>query len=379
MRAASSSGLSPSFVETAMVVDVDIETYRVSVLTQHDGQKALTELAFATPYQHYANGEGIYFMPEVGSTVWVCWPSDGSRPFVMAWAPAREENDSLRSNKMELNPGDIYLGTRDDNFCILRRGGVVQIGGGPLSQRMFIPVNNTIKDFCENYGLHSLGGDLEWTIQREEATTDGKRPALLKVRAKEYANDEGEVAVLQIGSHPDQAQNILSLVVNASGAKGAAKKISLEFRKDGSAVWKFENNVNWTVKKNLAVRADQNLTLNAGKLAELLSDQDIKLDAKKGTLDAKAATVMNLNAGVQVNVGPKLQVGAPPPPPSGDGGAPADSPKAALLADPLFLQWLLGHTHIVRGIGMQTGPAAASPSPPLPPSSQYISKNLTST
>lgn len=379
MLAASSSGLAPSFVETAMVVDVDIETYRVSVLTQHDGQKFLTELAFATPYQHYANGEGIYFMPEVGSTVWVCWPSDGSRPFIMGWAPARETNDSLRSNKMELNPGDIYLGTRDENFLILRRGGVVQVGGGPLSQRMFIPVNNTIKDFCENYGLHSLGGDLEWTIQREESTTDGKRPALLQVRAKEYANDEAAVAVLQIGSHPDHAQNILSLVVNASGAKGAAKKISLEFRKDGSAVWKFEDNVNWVVKKNLAVRADQNLTLNAGKLAELLSDQDIKLDAKKGTLNAKAATVMNLNAGVQVNVGPKLQVGAPPPPPSGDGGTPAEPPKAALLADPLFLQWLLGHTHMVVGIGVITGPACASPVPPLPPSSKYISKNLTST
>src|SRR5512142_1614872 len=224
----------PALIETGMVIDVDIETYSLAAVTQYT-RKPLTGLAFATPYQHPANGEGIYFMPEAGSLVWICFPSDGSKPFVMAWAPAREPNDSLRSNKMNLNPGDIYLGTRDENFLILRRGGVVQIGGGPICQRMFLPVNNTIRDFCENYSLQSLGGSLEWSIAREESTTDGNRPALLRLYAREYADDEQPVAFLEIGSHSDSAQNILSLVINESGQAGAAKKISLEFRKDGSA------------------------------------------------------------------------------------------------------------------------------------------------
>src|SRR5512140_3956649 len=92
----------PAFIETGQVVDVDIETYSVTCVTQYT-KKALSNLAFATPYQHHSNGEGIYFMPEVGSLVWICFPSDGSKPFVLAWAPAREENDSLRSNKQGLN------------------------------------------------------------------------------------------------------------------------------------------------------------------------------------------------------------------------------------------------------------------------------------
>ena len=345
----------PAFVETGQVVDVDIETYSITCVTQFT-KKPLSNLAFATPYQHHANGEGIYFMPEVGSLVWICFPSDGSKPFVLGWAPAREENDSLRSNKQGLNPGDIYLGTRDENFLILRRGGVVQIGGGPLSQRMFIPLNNTIKDFCENYSLNTLGGDLEWSVSREESTTDGHRPALVRLQAREYADDAQPIALLEIGSsqgnvskigsHSGSSANILSLVINASGAKGAAKKISLEFRKDGAAVWKFENDVTWNVKTKLSVRSEDNLTLSSGKQAEL-DGATVLIKSTQGAMDINAQTVLGLLAGSMVNIGPQVTIGK--------GGTPA------LLADPIFMTWLLTHVHTSGGPGSPTSPPIGAP------------------
>lgn len=351
-----SSRLVPSYVETGQVIDVDIENYTLSVVTQYT-QKAMQGLGFATPYQHYANGEGIYFMPEVGSVCWVCFPSDGSNPFVLAWAPVTEENGSLRSRKQGLNPGDIYLGTRDENGIILRRGGVVQVMGGPLCQRMFIPVNNVIRDFCENYGLHTPGGDLEWTVDREETTTDGHRPARLRLKAREFADDEEPIAVLEIGSHTSNPANILSLVVNASGEKGAAKKISLEFRKDGTADFTFDGDVTWTVTENLSIKA-KNVTVSAELLAQL-EGANVKVIGKTGNVEMTAASLISLMAGTQVALGPRVAIGPP-----GSPGFPV------MLATPDWLAWLLTHVHPVVAVGAPTG------APVPPPSQDHISKTL---
>ena len=172
------SGPKPSYIHQAKILDVNITNWTLSVHTEFT-QKPLTDIPFAVPYMHPNNGEGIYFMPEVGSICWLCEPSDGGKGFVIAWAPPSVDGPGqFRGHRQDLNPGDIYLGTRDENFLILRRGGVVQIGGTGLCQRMFLPINNTIKDFCENYGLHTLGGDLEWTVNREETIDNGHRPAI---------------------------------------------------------------------------------------------------------------------------------------------------------------------------------------------------------
>jgi hypothetical protein len=251
----------PASIETAQVIDVHPESYTVSVVTQFT-QKAIVELAFASPYHHFANGEGIFFMPEVGSLCWVCFPSDGGKPFVLAWAPARDKDDTLRSNRPTLNPGDIFLGTRDENQIILRRGGVLQIAGGPLCQRLFIPVNNTISDFCENFGLHALGGDLEWTVERAETTTDGRRPAHLRIKAKEFASDEGYVATLEIGSHGDRDPSILSLNIFESGEKDAAVKVSVLLDKTGNLSFTVKQSVTWTVTQDVVLDVGGNVVVD---------------------------------------------------------------------------------------------------------------------
>jgi hypothetical protein len=295
------SRIVPAHVETGQVIDVDIEMHSVTVVTQYT-QKPLVGVAFATPYQHFTNGEGIYFMPEVGSLVWLCWPSDGSRPFVMGWAPARGEDGGLRANKMALNPGDIYLGTRDENFIILRRGGILQIGGGPLSQRMYLPIENTIKDFCENYGLYSVAGELEWTVDRVETTTDGTRPGRLTIRAREFANDKNPIATLQIGSHKDNTPNILSLNIDESGAEGAAKKqITLELRKDGSALLKCFDKIEIYSGNDLTVYAKKTLAL-LGKNVVVDANQ-VAITGKNGVQVITPVLEVVGNLSVKGNIG----------------------------------------------------------------------------
>lgn len=333
----------PARIESGRILDVDTATYTVSVTTEFT-KKPFTGVKFATPYQHYANGEGVYFMPEIGALCWICIPSDHNRPFVIAFGPASADGD-MRAKKKDLNPGDIYLGTRDENFLILRRGGIVQIGGGPLSQRIFMPVNNTISDFCENYGLHTLGGDLEWTVQRTEKTTDGKRPATLKISAREFTDDPKPVAQLEIGSHDDNDKHILSLKIKASGADSADTVISLFMTKEGKIEWNVKKDVTWTVEGNYNVAAKQKISLSADDNIELTSKKKVTVKGTQGVdIDGGGSTV-NIKGAPLVKMDSLVQAGGSQP---------------VAMAAPL-ITWLSTHLHNVTAVGSPTSPPLVPP------------------
>lgn len=346
---ATHQGTKPAFIQHGRVLDVDAATYRLVVATEFT-KKVLTGVSFATPYQHFANGEGIYFMPEVGSTVWLCEPSDGSMPFVLAWCAAQTEAD-YRSHKKDLNPGDIYLGTRDDNFLILRRGGIVQIGGGALSQRMYLPVENTIRDFCENYSLNTLGGSLEWTVHRTETDTDGHRPATLLLSAKQFADDEGVAAELQVGSHDGDDATILSLRIMESGKKGAATNISLKLMNDGS--------VAWDIKKDIKAKIGGDVDLAVSGKVGVKVDGALSIESSgTGSYKGSSVTVESATGPTTVKSPASISLDAPI---TMAGGSGASSPVAL---GPVLIAWLTSHTHNVIAPGAPTGPAI----PPPPPS-----------
>lgn len=333
--------LQATSIQHARVLDVDMGSYTVTVSTEFS-KKPLSGISFATPYQHFANGEGIYFMPEVGSLCWVCEPSDGSRPFVIAWAPAEEEGD-FRARKQNLNPGDIYLGTRDENFIVLRRGGIVQIGGGPLSQRLFLPVQNMIKDICENYSLLTLAGDLEWTVGREEDTTDGKRPSSLTIKARQFSNDKEPIASLKIGSHGEGSDTILSLEIKESGSEGATTKISLTMEKTGNVVFDIKKDMSLVVdgKLGIEVRQDISVKSKTGKV-EIEGSTEANVKGAQATIEANAKVTVKGGASASIEA-PLIQLG-------GDG---ATSP--AVKGDQLLI-WLSSHTHNATSIGAPTSP-----------------------
>jgi hypothetical protein len=348
------SKISPAFIVEARVLDVNLDRYTLTVAPQFI-KHPQSDIPFSVPYQHYENGEGMYFMPEVGSLCWLCYTSQGGKPVVMGWSSAQDETTgSFRAKKMSLNPGDMYLGTRDENFLILRRGGVVQIGGGPLAQRIFLPINNTIKDFCENYGLHSIGGDLEWNVRRSAETTDGRRPASLSIMAKEFSDDPEPIAELEIGSHEGDDTSILSLLIRDSGQTGAAKKVELYLRKNGNVEWVVTGDVSWEVagkytvhsKGDASMSTDSTLKLSALQQALLMGKNGVVVDGQSGDVSLR---------GQKVNIVPQAFVA---------GAGPSD---AVAKATPLML-WLASHVHLLAG-------ALTSP-PTVPPPSSIYSKSL---
>lgn len=336
-------------VESGRVLDVDISNYTLTVTTQYS-KKPQTGITWSSPYIHFVNGEGVYIMPEVGSLCWICFPSDGNRPFVLGWSPAGDEGD-YRSRRQDLNPGDIYLGTRDENFMVLRRGGVVQIGGGPLCQRMFLPVNNTIRDFCENYALKTIGGDLLWEVERSENDTDGKRPSKLSILAREMANDAKPIAELLIGSHGSGDKTILSLKIKESGADGASSKIELKLDKDGNIKWDVKKDVEWKVEGKYSIQAKQDISFKSDAKVSIEGGSTVEVTGSSGvTIKASGGTV-EITGSPLIKMGSKVMVGQ------------AAQPVA--LATPL-LTWLAAHIHnIVTPIpGSPVSPPTVPP--PIP-------------
>lgn len=244
-------------IETARIINVNIENWSVDCIAEH-ANKRYFDIQVMAPYFHFANGEGIYAQPEAGALCWVCVPSSGrfAAPFVLGFQSAHDEDfDSFRGGRQTLNPGDIMMRTRDENFLILRRGGVVQIGATPVSQTMYVPIGNMIRHFCEQYELNTFGGLLEWKNTRTDETADGEVLTTLTLSVKEKVSTPAHDVVLTVGSHGDGEPTRLELNIFESGEDGAEVKVHLDMTKEGD--------VNWDIEQNWSLIAKQDITLLA--------------------------------------------------------------------------------------------------------------------
>lgn len=184
--------------EEAVITDVNRKTWTVTVETKFSS-KTIPDVDILSPYQHYANGEGIHHLPEVGARCMLAFPSDNSPVFIMGYrgvpgaistTGAGSGTDvSYQSNRPDMNPGDIGVTGRDGNFFVLRRGGILQLGATGIAQRIYIPLLNYIKDFAENYEMATFGGDLSWTVHRAELDPTGQAPSQWVFHMNEFAAD----------------------------------------------------------------------------------------------------------------------------------------------------------------------------------------------
>ncbi len=201
------SGFASVVIEEATVIDVNMKNYTVSVVTRHTA-KRFDDIHIGSPYFHNDNGEGISVMPEVGAVCELCRGSDTTPPFIMCFiatpatlqsedgTPARSTTEggsptdvSYRGRRLSMIPGDILLAGRDENFVMLRRGGILQLGATDLAQRLYIPINNYIRDVCENYAMDTLGGNIKWSVERQENDPSGDAPVSYVFNLGEYAQD----------------------------------------------------------------------------------------------------------------------------------------------------------------------------------------------
>jgi hypothetical protein len=294
--------------EEATVVDVNRKTYCVKVETRHTS-KSIEDIQALAPYHHFANGEGIHHLPEVGAVCLVAFPSDDTPPFIMGYkgsaAVLISEDDtperstsaaegsmtdvSWRSRRPKLNPGDIAITTRDENFIFLRRGGIVQIGSTPISQRVYIPILNYIKDFAENYAMQTFGGDVSWTVGRVEDDPGGNAPATYVFHMNEFAQDAKatvRVRHLPLSNGDKAAWEVHVAPQGISREDGSVENevYSMIIMTDGEKTEIIGANRNVTVKGNdtLTVEGDRRVDVSgthklSGSSIELTADQQAAL------------------------------------------------------------------------------------------------------
>lgn len=210
MRSAGSPShraFSPFRCESATITGVNKSTYTVSVKTEHSDRN-FDELQTLQPYLH-PKGDGIIVLPDVGAECLLGIPSDNTTPFIMGFRGVAsvlglpsgaanmanpvpggsQQTVTHQSSRPDMQPGDMGMVTRDGSFVLVRRGGVVQVGSSSLAQRLYLPVGNYIRDFCETYSLDCFGGDITWNVEQQEDDPSGSAPTTYLMHTREFAQD----------------------------------------------------------------------------------------------------------------------------------------------------------------------------------------------
>ena len=278
----------PASLQLAKVARVDPVHFTVDVETIYT-HKLLTDVPFASPYTHRDHAGGIYVMPEEGSHCYVANTAEGTR-FVVCFVlnphvnplaaiidgenaldtdESEQDDDApnFRGNRDFLEPGDIYLGTSDGNRIILRKGGMVEIGSTGMSQRMYFPVENLVRDTFQRYEAISPMGNVRWgyaTVPAGELQigddTAEQTPVLIGYDIKGFAQDDetsrryvvelraghltadtldptidGEHLFGQLASNPEKSEDFnqkqdgtLSFTVYKPDADGVADKAAMD-------------------------------------------------------------------------------------------------------------------------------------------------------
>lgn len=396
----SSSELSEAWVETGTVASVNVRNLTVDWVSQYTG-KQIPDLQIMTPYLHYNNGEGFTCVPEVGAICAVCFPSDEESPFVLGFLSAPElegaefgrdfgkvqldpgvetEEDvkgaqgtastgstqtgsnvsdaSFRAGRPVLNPGDMLWQGRDGNFIALRRGGVLQIGSTHICQRAYVPILNTIRDFCENYELNSAAGTLSWGVQRVENSPSGDAPSELVLVAREFAQDKKASIKVSLGSlddadkPPGGDKTYVELTIApesidpSDGSVSGKPKYVIRLDKAGNS---FVMQTSARTEEiggdyTLKVGGNQTVTVGGNRSATITGNDETTITGLHSVTGVKSDEIWS---GPKTIGATQLFLGGP-------------AATLPVLLGPKLLAWLISHTHMVNAM---PGPA---PIPTLP-------------
>lgn len=352
----SRSGFTSVVIEEVTITNVNKRNYTCSVVTRHSS-KNFDDIQLGMPYFNNANGEGIYVMPEVGAIAQLCRGSDTTPPFIMCFiaaptvlqsdtsAPLRSTPDggsttdiSYRGGRLDIQPGDIAMTTRDENFLILRRGGILQIGATDIAQRMYIPIGNFIRDVCENYSMDTLGGNIKWAVERSESSPSGDAPVSYVFNVGEHAQDKkASVSVRHFPTSGPQGEGLKyawEVVVARNGVDRDTgeltdQKYTMSVAQDGTKLEMIGAKFTQTIKGNHNISATGNINYTASGTATLQGGSEARIKAAQvvtdgvtllGGADAVEPAVLGQQLGIYLTaIATVLSALAPPgtvlPPP----------------------------------------------------------------
>jgi hypothetical protein len=234
---------------------------------------------------------------------------------------------------------------------------VLQIGSNELAQRVYVPLNNLVMDFAENYALHNAGGSIKWGIQ--EAEGDTTNPAEYKQTWRVYANDQYADMRLAVGRVHDPVPEtdrdaiideqrvelgqrdpiVYELTLTRNGFKaedgsllpgtGDLVKMRFAFDRSGNTFARFDGNVGILCKKKLRLRVKNELEIFADNTFAMTVKNGAKMTVG-GNLEI-TADVIRVNGGdkpvahvgslITVTLPPTLLMAIPSPPGFGPIGA----------------------------------------------------------
>lgn len=298
---------SSAWIEKGTIIDVDLRAWTCTVRTEYDG-KDIANLQIAAPYFHYHSGEGIYALPEVGAQALVCYPSDNDPPFIIGFVgvPEKEgqkaEEDpklfigddtaeaseasptvaggntsfaSHRGGRRLLTPGSIALYGRDGNRVVLHRGGVLEIGSTAMCQRFYIPVMNMIRDVAENLRASTPGGELFWTVDRQETSGGTAAGTSYRLSLRDKVDDKKASVQLALG-HVDSS-SLYELVVDptnvdpTAGTFSVTPKYRMRISASGNVIEDVQGSTTVTIKmgRTVEVTGLDKLTVRGARTVEI--------------------------------------------------------------------------------------------------------------
>jgi len=306
----SPAGLFTPYVFEAKVVGHNLVNWTVDLNSAQD-QKHYTDVQVGSPYAHFHSGEGFFAMPDLGAKCLACIPSDTAPPCVLAFIMPFQTLDtaaadapqgttsrsslnrnpvtaSFAGNRPRVKGGDMGIRGRDGNFVLLHRGGVLQVGGGMLAQRLYIPLTNTITDICENMAQHTDGGTIYWGLQPTSDET--KLPTGFMQTFRLFANNKYADVRLKACRVTDPIKKsgdfdleqdlpMGSVVYDLSiapqgyevetGAVHDASRLNLRFSFDetGNVLLASKGSLSINFKKDVFIRTEGLLSVNARKMS----------------------------------------------------------------------------------------------------------------
>lgn len=331
----SRQGLIPAREIRGKVIDVNLNNWTVDFRSTYERMTYL-DVAVASPYLHFNQGEGFSVMPDIGAVCHLVLPSDSSAPFVKDFImpvekidPSTEETPlgtrsqrgtpenvvdaSFGGGRPRAKPGDIMIRGRDGNFFILHRGGVLQIGATPLAQRIYIPLTNLIMDVSENYHQHTTGGSVCWGVQ--EGPLLEKAPTSFVQTFRVFANDKygdvrvsfggleelgeptgddgcsQELAGLEIGKNEKSGREIVCEVVVAPGGFNTQDGTPVSRDTRDASVFRYF----FDSSGGVFLRSESNVLLKVKKKLRVLA-QEIEFVTENG-FNVKSGTGMDLDGG----------------------------------------------------------------------------------
>jgi hypothetical protein len=227
------------------IVQVDPEAWTVTVRAEFSG-RVLYGVRIAALYLNPFTGAGAYFMPEVGAFCVVMLPSEGGSPYIGSFtSPQDAQTGRFGGNRPSMSPGDMAVLTQDGNGLLVRRGGLVEVRGSPVSKTVYSARRNRIFTVAENYELTLFGGHLKWeTFRPEECSVIeniGKKATHFSMGAKEFAENPTPIVSVVAGSEVEAGgtgvgEPVMQVRVRSSGEDEDATanmSVEIEANKNG--------------------------------------------------------------------------------------------------------------------------------------------------